>query len=175
MRRQVIWALAVTSLLTGCSPSVEPATRTRELLSDKVTAYFYSEQRYSLPNGHTPWHVAAPGSDERRSTGMPVPWKEYVFPGGPEARVVWNADGSAAGGPWLEQTVGLLTKGDVIELDHQIWALSYESNGTAEYAEVRLKVALREQPESTISSTVEVVDKTQDVVRTPLVFRNLPH
>lgn len=49
-------------------------------------AYFEGDQIFSTPDGPEPWHVADEDSDSR--PGMPVPFDEKVFPGGPDIKVV---------------------------------------------------------------------------------------
>lgn len=48
-------------------------------LTDVCKTYFTSEQRYSAPGGREPWHDP---SLSNTTAGFPVPFIEYVFPGG---------------------------------------------------------------------------------------------
>lgn len=73
-------AIAIPAFLRAVKRSkTSEADYVMRKLADGAKAYFTGEQNYSAPGGRHPWHVAPSSSSP---PGMPVPWGEYVFPGG---------------------------------------------------------------------------------------------
>ena len=85
----ILAAIAIPAFLRYIKNSkVSEAEGIMKKMAEGAKTYFTAEQRYSKPGadgGDQPWHVGvAPGAGAAVATayGMPVPWAEYVFPGG---------------------------------------------------------------------------------------------
>lgn len=159
----------------------EASERMRKM-ADGARAYFESEQKYAPDEqkAREPWHRSGQGS---QAPGYPVPWTEYVFPGGTDQKLV-SHDKIPQGGrsvepnpsaqQYLEATMHLLH----VDFEEPTpFRFTYETNGmSGPGAEAVIRAEADFDPSTTEHHTMEVRLKidpvTQEVIVMPMVTTN---
>jgi hypothetical protein len=169
------------------NPSVrhirEAEERMRKM-SSAAKAYFTSEQKYWSANqsAREPWHVAG-SSDSTTAAGYPVPFGEYVFPGGTDQKLVSHDEVPAGGEPaepnpsareHLEATMRLL---HADFQDPTPFRFTYETNdASGPGAEAVLRAEADFDPSTperhTMEVRLEIDPTTQEVIVMPMITEN---
>jgi hypothetical protein len=173
----------VELVFTGDGPLVPAnleAQMHRDLrrVAEAAKLYLTSEQRYLKPYGDQPWHVADP-NDRARIAGMPVPWSEYVFPGGEGQELttldkVPTLNNPISASPQAKQHLeATISKLNLDLRGPQRVRYTYRTGGLADAAWAEISAELDMNPgvktNYTVTIRVMVDPDTQEVVMTPIV------
>lgn len=83
----ILAAIAIPAFLRAIKKSkTSEAEGIMRKMADGSKAYFTSEQKCSAPyaqGGAEGWHDGVGPCDDPAKNGLPVPWTQYTFPGGP--------------------------------------------------------------------------------------------
>ena len=83
----ILAAIAIPAFLRSVKKSkTSEAEGTMRKVADGSKGYFQGEQKWSRPQtegGEQPWHAGNPMQGTPTTYGLPVPWNNYTFPGGP--------------------------------------------------------------------------------------------
>jgi len=75
----ILAAIAIPAFMQYIQRSkTSEASQIMSTVTDGAKSYFTSDQKYSPTEGDQPWHAAGSSNE----AGYPVPFSDYVFPGG---------------------------------------------------------------------------------------------
>ena len=181
----ILAAIAIPAFLRSVrkSQSAESEQIMRKF-ADGSKGYFTTEQRRSDATiGDQPWHGIQAGRAGR--AGMPVPWGEYVFPGGPNCVLLTSPNPIPSGGAKVIATPegcgsddnrnAALNKLGVTLQDPVYFQYNYTSALTAADANVQL-VATADfnagNDAHTARQQITVDPATQEVLVDPVAIEN---
>jgi prepilin-type N-terminal cleavage/methylation domain-containing protein len=192
----ILAALAIPAFLRYIkSTKAAEADQILRKMADGSKGYFTSEQKFSATTGGSePWHVAGAGGPST-DPGYPVPWPQYVFPGGNGFQFNTTPVGGAGGpDPGTAPTGGskqlpfegqppapdstlsaVLNKLNLDFTDPVYFQYAYQSNNQAENANVTLTATANFKEAGlahTVTQQIAVDSVTQEVRIAPTVLQN---
>ncbi len=187
----ILAAIAIPAFLRSIKKSkTSEAEGIMRKMADGSKSYFTSEQKFSesVTNGGVePWHEGTPAG--ATAFGLPVPWDQYVFPGGDAFQFnTWSGDGSTAtqaeaptGGSKMQSFQGVqplagsdlnaaLNRLNVSFTDPTYFLYGYSSTGVAQAAAVQV-LAIADFKDAgdahTITQNIAVDPTSQEVLINP--------
>ncbi len=176
----ILASVAIPSYLRYLKNS--KASEADTLINDMVKGakqYFNSDQSNcnAQSNCNEPWH------DTGQAKGMPVPWNQYVFPGGEDAVLKTKADPPPTGGRKYQPTItGDANADDIARTLHvdatspMYFQYTYESNGSGTEAAATFTAKHDFDPSSneahTVTRKMTVDNSSKNVVVLPAVTSN---